>query len=634
MRQKLEQLVIELIKIDDWISSSSLSRRINHSQRAIKSYVRDINTLHPDTIFSSQKGYRVNVQESTQFLEILKTSLPDYNRTNALILNLLNQKDKQNLYDLAESFFISVSTLKQDIKKIQKYLFPYDILIKIKGDSIILLGLETNKRKVVSNLLYEESHMRFIDYTTIQHNFPNINIQRISSILSSTLTDNNLFVNDISQISLTLHVAITIDRILNHHLIQSTVNQPISDPNITNISRQILSAIGKDYQIVFNNNEVNDFSLLLLSRSTSAHFEAIKLSDLTHYVSHQTICLVSNIIDFLNDFYLFDVNDQQFVIPFSLHIHNLLLRSSCDKPSRNPLIESIRISHPLLYEIAVNISTIITAETNIILNNDEIGYICLHIGGALENTQRVQHKLSTVLICPEYYSMKSSIHTLIEDTFENQIYIDNIVHSQITPDILNKYDLIISTIPLQLHLPHLVISPLFNEHDKRKLQSLIYRKQEQNKRLKLKPSFMKLSNHRFFYKDESITNKHEVISFLCNHLVKENIVDCQFEQDILKREALSSTAFGFIAIPHTIKMRAHLSTLAIFVSEKGILWDNSKINCVFLMAMNEKDRDDFYQTFELLSSVFSQHSLIKHAEKANSYETFVASIFETEISES
>ena len=75
-------------------------------------------------------------------------------------------------------------------------------------------------------------------------------------------------------------------------------------------------------------------------------------------------------------------------------------RSFC----KNPLVSEIRQSCPLIYDVSVQLSGIIREKTGITLDEDEIAYITLHLGGALETQKELANRVPAVLYCPSYYN--------------------------------------------------------------------------------------------------------------------------------------------------------------------------------------------------------------------------------------
>ena len=119
--------------------------------------------------------------------------------------------------------------------------------------------------------------------------------------------------------------------------------------------------------------------------------------------------LVDSIVQAVKQVYDIDLTDIDFFIPFALHIDNMLVRIRQNVSVHNPLLHSIKAMSPIIYDIAVYISNLINHQEHVQLCEDEIAYIALHLGGALETQKELANRVPAVLYCPSYYNMDSSL---------------------------------------------------------------------------------------------------------------------------------------------------------------------------------------------------------------------------------
>lgn len=84
---------------------------------------------------------------------------------------------------------------------------------------------------------------------------------------------------------------------------------------------------------------------------------------------------------------------------------------------------------------------------------------------------------------------------------------------------------------------------------------------------------------------------------MCETLVENNYTDDRFLNSVFEREKLSSTAFGNYAIPHSLKIIAKKTTISVVLSKKPIKWDNTNVNFIFLLCVNQNDKDKFRELF-------------------------------------
>ena len=64
---------------------------------------------------------------------------------------------------------------------------------------------------------------------------------------------------------------------------------------------------------------------------------------------------------------------------------------------------------------------------------------------------------------------------------------------------------------------------------------------------------------------------------MVNKLIAYGYVDDEFENEIISRKNMSSTAFGSFAIPHAMKMHAKKTGMNIVISETPISWNQQDV---------------------------------------------------------
>ena len=111
--------------------------------------------------------------------------------------------------------------------------------------------------------------------------------------------------------------------------------------------------------------------------------------------------------------------------------------------------------------------------------------------------------------------------------------------------------------------------------------------------------------------------------------MSENLINCgyvdhDFEQEVLKRENMSSTGFMNIAIPHPLKMKATRTSISILVDQNGIQWDqNHVVKIVFMIAFNKFDTNHFHELYESLTALFLNNNVIDELMQCDTYEKFI-----------
>jgi len=629
MKSNVLRLLTILNDNDDWMTASQLSGKTDISVRSIKNYVSEINNLESETILSSQNGYKIDKDKSEIYLRKSESPISQgsLERVNHLITRLIKSKTPLDIYELADELYVSLSTVKADLPKIRNRISPFFLTLTNIADSLQINGLEKNKRKLMSALLYEESNESFMNVEAIQNAFSGIDIDYIKSIILETFKEFHIFINDFSMISLILHIAIAVDRIRNDaDNVNSLTDTNLQHAHAYQVASQLARKLESQFNITYKPNETEDLALLIASCATTLDYRAISSANLEEVIGKETFELVTKLIQEVNAYYYINLNDSDFMTRFSLHIKNLLIRSRNNLYSKNPLTNNIKRSCPLLYETAVTLAKHIHDFTGIVINDDEIAYIAFHLGGALETQRNLEDRVNCVLFCPTYYNTDEILTDSLNRNFHEQINIVDIITNENELKRINNADLILSTIPISvksIKIPYLSISLFLSQKD----INAIFQKIDSIKKEKKKIIFLshlnKILNPKFFRRNLSFTSENEAIEYMCSILVAEEYVTETFIDEIKDRERMSSTAFNNLAIPHCMKMNAKKTGMFVIINEKPTQWGNNQVNLILMLSINRNDRNLFNEVFENLTMILTEPDAMKEVLNCTTYDDFI-----------
>lgn len=628
MKPKIIKLIRILSDYTEFVTASSLAANMDVSTRSIKSYIQEINSVYPEAIESSREGYRIDKQAARRILEESGTHIPQSSQERIVyIINSLIKSDTSvNTYDLCDEMFISYSTIKNDLQAVKSKLRKYDLQLNNNHDNLTVSGLEKNKRRLLSSILYDESNVNFVNLETIQNIFPEIEIELIKDSLLEIFDRFHYFVNDYSLINLVLHITIAIDRIRNRNVNTEDIRDmpPISSHEYE-LARGIARKIEQDFRIEYNQAEVYELALLLISRATAIDYQSITVSNLEDFITPECLALVRELISDVNSYYYIDLTEPEFLIRFALHIRNLLQRSKNNYFSRNPLTEEIKTSCPLIYDVSVCLSSTIKERTGISINDDEIAYIAFHLGSTLEAQKNLSEKVTAALYCPSYYDTNVKLTDTINRHFSSELLITNIFTEERELEKTGKNDLVLSTVPLNsvIQLPLLQISPFFTEKDVQSLRRQLTEIKTNKRRKQFREYLEYLIVPEFFERRDDLTDYDQVVRHMVGKMVSMGYVDEDFEQDIRAREQLSATAFQDFAIPHAMKMRAHRTGINVLISDTPVKWGDKQVRIVLMLCFNRDERFIFNEIFEPLTMVLSSRENVKRLVTAGDYQEFI-----------
>lgn len=611
-------------------TAATLADELGVSIRSIKNYVRDINKELPNTISSSHKGYEINQEKALEFLSQSSNRIPQTSeeRVSFIINELLNNNKNKILdaYDLCDQLYISLSTLKNELNKVRVKLRKFDLELITKGDLIHCEGLEKNKRKMLSTILYDESNINFVNIESLQQAFGDIDIPFIRQSILEIFDKYHYFINDYSLINLVLHVTIAVDRIRNNNYNKEKIDElPGVKLHEYTMAQELAHKLEENFSITFSDAEIYEMTLLIVSRATTIDYKSINAANLEDFIGKDCFNLVNLLIQDINSFYYIDLSEQEFLVRFALHIRNLLVRSKNNYFSKNPLTESIKVSCPLIYDASVNLAQVIKEQTGISINDDEIAYIAFHLGSTLEAQKNLNAKITAILYCPNYYDINLRITDTINQHFANDLLIKNILTDESEIEKASDVDLIISTIPLSkvVSKPVVYINLFLTNKDQQTLETKITQLRKQKHKKEFEQYLRQLIIPEFFERKKGFKSQKECIDHMVKNMTKLGYVDNSFKKDVLERERISSTAFGNFAIPHAMKMYANKTGMSIVITENPIEWNDKNVNLVIMMCFNKNERYMFNEIYEPITMILSEAENVKKILGAKTYDEFI-----------
>lgn len=629
MASKQGILIQTLLEQNQQLNASQLAQQLNVSVRTIHNYINAINAQYPGAISSTPNGYRITPQIARNALTQEPNDIPQTAQERCTyILNRLVQSGSQlNLYDLCEEIYISTTTFQSLLGKMRRICRDYDLSLVISSDTVTLEGRERNKRRLLSGLLYSESSIAFTSIDSLQAAFPSIDIEEIRNDVMDIFAQYHYFINDYSLLNLLLHIAIAINRVQNGCVsVDTDVNFSNLASHEQDLARQVVHCLEKRFSITFSPAESYEMALLLVSRASTLDYASITSENISQYIGPNCLSLVNQLITTVQESYGINLNEPEFFVRFALHIHNLLLRASNKAFCKNPLVTEIRQTCPLIYDVSVQLSGIILEKTGITIDEDEIAYIALHLGGALETQKELANRIPAILYCPSYYNMDTSLAERLNHRLGSKIVLNNVCTHERDLDSIPSNALVIATVRLHkvYDFPLVIISPFLTNTDCMSINRKVEEINTAAKKAKFRKYLEAILTPELFESGSGLYERDTAIHYICSRLYDLGYTESEYEKGILERESMSSTAFGQFAIPHQLKMVYALhSGMFVYQSKTPIQWNDTSVNLIIMLCFNRDERKIFYEVFEPLSMVLLDSSNVKALMNCQNYSEFI-----------
>lgn len=618
LTQRQRKILFILAKEIDPVSSLWIAKKLGVSDRTIREEIKYLQTKSDTLGVNIQtikgKGYLLKeidkeALSNTVFKEdsISSKDLNEHeNRIIYILKKLLMTKDYIKLENLQDELFISRSTMQNDLKEVRDILEKYNLKIVYRPHyGSCIEGEEFMKRLCLSNTLHSRG-------TKIGGKLGSLLDENlftsIKEILIEKIHEHKIEISDVSLMNLVTHISIACKRIKEGFIIQPVKIMLDGDYTFERIvSKEIITEVEKLTKLKFPLSEIDYITVHLLGTKLLQQKDLVDYSENSE--NDDVKDLLFNILNNLYNEFNWDFRqDLEFINSLILHLRPALNRLKYDMNIRNPLLSEIKAKYPDAFEGAVIASKCIEEKIGKSVGEDEIGYIALHIGLALERMRtREIEKKRVLLVCATGMGSAKLLAYRIQNVLLNEIdIIDTISLYKLETYDLANIDMIITTTPINkdLGIPVLMVSAFLEENDIHSIKEMISTSGKDNK------SFLHPS--RIFIHKE-FNDKESAIHYLCNQLYSQNLVPIDYEKLVLERERLASTCYGnLVAIPHPIRPVTNETFWTICTLKKPIQWDeNRMVQFICLLNINKENDRDLSKMYQRLIHILQNPSEVQ-----------------------
>ena len=626
-----------------WVKAKDLAVHFSVSERQIRKYIASINQDAP-LILSSIKGYQVDKNEYSQYLSNQDGPLTEQeNRRRYILQKLLMHTEGYDLFDFADELFVSEATIKKDIHAIRPLIHRYRLNL-IRSKSILrLIGNEEAMRKLMYSFISDYSfHDLFLQ--DCFHLFQSADdFHSIQGEMKKILEGYALTCNDFALNNLTIHLMIILDRVENGCMLEdSSGNSELNDSVSYQAALSFKNYVQKEFDICLNRSELINLSFIIdnnTNRSGNINYDYLNMYNIHNYVEQKYIDITKDIIQKVEENYFLFPFKENFISKFTLHIQNLFFRSQHHFSAKNPLTDIIKTTYPLIYDMAVFIAQELEQKYDVCLNEDEIAFISFHIGSYFEdNSFSKMTMVNCAFVYTDYYDFYKSALNKIIQKFEDKIAITNVMPVSACHDRLNQdIDLLILPIGgyVSCKIKSVSIKPFLDEQDLNQLEKAVDEISFLKQREELKGYILNFFSEPLFYKKTIPQKKSDLLKEMTDDLYQLGYTKQGFYDDVNNREALSSTSFHDVAVPHALTSKyIHKSFISIALFKDGIVWAENKIvHVVMMIGINDHSRRIFSKFFDQIIYMFDNPANIEkllHAEHFDDFFIIINEIFQSE----
>lgn len=565
------------------VSSLALSQEIGCSTKTIQNEIKEVNKELKNCEIVSIRGIGYKIEGNLDDIDIKNSDLYDYDRVEYIIKKIINisstDKDTIKLEDLADSMYVSLSTVKNDLKEVKKILNEYNLKISSKHKQGICI--EASEEDIIKFII---NYSNKVDNSLNIKDFLNNNIIEnlfsIKKILLDTLSYENMILTDNEFKNIVNYISIYLSR------------------NNTNQSDFIKEYI-KKYKSKKEKPISEDEQLLIR--------KAIK-----------EFCRDLNIATSINL-----SHDKIFEECLFNHICNLYKRADLGINQYEITAGEIKLKYPFPFELGKIAKKTIEKNLNMEISEDEVENIALHIGGALERIDKRDEKkvYKTIIVCTSGVGTSMLIKSKLENIFKGKLEIIKVIPSYLI-DYVNVLDIdfVISTVEVNLENVNVIkVSPMLTDKEIKLIEKYI-----ETENVYIDLDIQNLFSSELFFKDIKAETRSQVIDIMSKKLVEKGYIDDTMRQSYFERETIATTEIGnMVAIPHGANGEVYENKVAIGILKEPISWEVGKVRLIIMLALDKEKILDYEEVFsKIYKRVDSIAKVISICEN-KSYEKFI-----------
>lgn len=367
--------------------------------------------------------------EKLKFLSIENRVLSERERIRYTVLELLMSENELTIEDISNRLYLSKNTIIKILKKVKRYLGKNKLQTeKVCGKGIKIIGNEVDKRSLMLDLFLEtlganniiltvknkSNYKELIDLWESNYKALSIDeVEQIFDILKNIEDTHGFYLTDMALTRLVFYLTISINRIKNNHMIKKQRKQirELKEYAIANIIADRL----KKFNVSFNEEEIDEIANYMIESKSYNTINDLKSMKFTQAFNEEIINCTQHIIRYCQRELKVDFQrDTQLVNGLALHLKTALIRIKNNKQIVNEYIDSIKEKYPLVFQITKESICYLEETYNIKINDEEIGYITLHIRAAYERLSNKGYSASALVICTEGVSILSMLTTKLK----------------------------------------------------------------------------------------------------------------------------------------------------------------------------------------------------------------------------
>ncbi|PUU90532.1 BglG family transcription antiterminator [Halanaerobium sp. ST460_2HS_T2] len=415
-------------------------------------------------------------------------------RKYLILYRLFQKKEPILIFELADLLDVSSATVSKDLDQVEEWLTKRGLaLIRRRNYGVQIEGAEIDIRHAMKSLLnesYETGNMiELLNKSNKKVNFKSrlehgyneeiknllgeLNLGEIEAVVKAAENDLGIRFTDSAFTGLIVHIAFAISRLLAEQDIKIGAErlQIIKKKKEFEIAAKIANLLEGKFPVEIPEDEIGFITIHLLG----AKMREGKVN--TELKENELKYLVKEMIRVVEKYFSTSLaGDQKLYSGLLVHLQAIVNRIIFDLPIQNPLLEDIKEKYKEVFQASRLAARLIQSEFYVEISEDEVGYLTIHFGAALERINYQEKKKAKVaIVCSSGVGTTNLLEVRLKNEFKAIEIIESLSSLDLeNSDILKEIDFVISTIPLSLEAKDVIeVNPFLEENDIDKIKSYL-----------------------------------------------------------------------------------------------------------------------------------------------------------------
>lgn len=575
------------------LSTKGLSQQIEVSERTILREVSSVNIwLKQHKLRISDSGGTLHLNGSRKDINMIQELLDGVphlwlltqeQRQVLITAQLLLSKEPIKSAYFSYQFNVVEGTVIFYLDKIEEWLRSKNLkLVRRRGYGLEVSGSSWNKRNAFVELLYNyKSISELLTFLYDDNNdyslqaffsvtFGQELVAGVKEILKKLYSQNNMLKsNDVDYFSTFIHMLLAIER--------SREDMPIDLPEYLineTLSSNEFSFIKDVEKILYENGiKLPDSELAYLAIHLTGDNDIYMDEKLPEELGFDLDDCIREIIHIAGRRLKIAVEcDNQLIAGLKQHINPAIYRLSMGLEVRNPIINEIKEYYRDLFDAVEYACRLVFSRYNLAIPENEVGYVTMHIGAAVERQGGFESRLRVLIICPNGISTAKILLGKLKNRFPEIDEIDVCSLREMDGRSYEDYDMVLSTVEVgkKPEGEVTVISPFLPNKDIDRISTLLKSRSEKNNNLKItaaaiseeevaEEDFCAANKMLQSFKLKSIASDsiHGTINEIVNELYASGMIK---ERDIVNRQIRKREEKGSVVVPNSHLALVHIRT--------------------------------------------------------------------------